>query len=101
VAAVDQMFGFTGQELDAATGLYNYNARWYDPAMGRFISEDPSGFDAGDANFYRYVGNVPIGNTGRTSCAFGPRAQPSGSRSGSTALQITPWPVPSPWNRRS
>ncbi|NEZ65245.1 hypothetical protein D0962_21115 [Leptolyngbyaceae cyanobacterium CCMR0082] len=36
-----------------------YRARYYDPAVGRFISEDPLGFDAGDANLYRYVFNSP------------------------------------------
>ncbi len=31
--------------------------RWYDPNVGRWISKDPIGFEAGDANLYRYVGN--------------------------------------------
>jgi hypothetical protein len=31
----------------------------YDPTTGRWLTEDPSGFDAGDANLYRYVGNGP------------------------------------------
>jgi RHS repeat-associated protein len=66
VTAVDQLFYYTGQELDKDAKLYNYNARWYDPAMGRFISEDPSGFDAGDPNLYRYVGDDPISNTDPT-----------------------------------
>ena len=38
-------------------------ARWYDPAAGRFVSEDPLGFIAGDANFDRYVGNSPTTRT--------------------------------------
>jgi hypothetical protein len=29
----------------------------YDPQIGRWITPDPIGFDAGDANVYRYVGN--------------------------------------------
>lgn len=37
--------------------MYYYRARWYDANVGRFISQDPKGFDAGDANLYRYVGN--------------------------------------------
>jgi len=37
----------------------HYRARYYDPTIGRFISEDPIGFDAG-ANFYGYVENNPI-----------------------------------------
>ncbi len=48
---------YTGREPDSATGLIYYRARWYDPQLGRFISEDPIGFAAGDANLSRYVGN--------------------------------------------
>lgn len=29
----------------------------YDPTIGRWLTEDPLGFGAGDANLYRYVGN--------------------------------------------
>ena len=32
---------FTGKELDS-TGLYYFNARYYDPQTGRFITEDPA-----------------------------------------------------------
>lgn len=48
---------YTGQILDTATGLLYYDARWYDPLLGRFVAEDPSGFGAGDANLSRMVGN--------------------------------------------
>jgi RHS repeat-associated protein len=50
---------YTGRENDN-TGLYYYRARYYDPEIGRFISEDPLGFGAGDVNFYVYVGNNPV-----------------------------------------
>ena len=50
---------FTGREWDADIELYYYRARWYDPSLGSFISEDPLGFLAGDANVNRYVGNGP------------------------------------------
>jgi RHS repeat-associated protein len=50
-------FTYTGRELDSDTGLYFYRARWYDAKNGRFISEDPIGFNGGDRNLYRYVGN--------------------------------------------
>jgi RHS repeat-associated protein len=55
--AVDFRYGYTGRELDTETGLYYYRARYYDSKVGRFISEDPIGFGAGDTNLYRYVGN--------------------------------------------
>jgi hypothetical protein len=31
----------------------------YDPSIGRWLQEDPIGFDAGDVNLYCYVGNAP------------------------------------------
>ena len=34
-------YTFTGREVDAETGLYYYRARYYDPAIGRFLQEDP------------------------------------------------------------
>jgi uncharacterized protein RhaS with RHS repeats len=40
-----------------------YRARWYDPAIGRFISEDPIGFEAGDINLFGYVQNKPVTHT--------------------------------------
>lgn len=55
--SVDVSFGYTGRFHDSVTGVqYNLN-RWYDPAVGRWISEDPIGFAGGDANLSRYVGN--------------------------------------------
>jgi len=50
---------YTGRDLDRTTNLYYYRARYYDPAIGRFISEDPIGF-AGGINLYAYVNNNPI-----------------------------------------
>src|SRR5262249_31692586 len=51
---------YTGRESDA-TGLYYYRARYYSPAIGRFLSEDPVGF-AGGVNTYAYVAGDPINN---------------------------------------
>jgi RHS repeat-associated protein len=54
---VEFRFGYTGRELDAETGDYYYRSRYYDSTIGRFVSEDTIGFEGGDANLYRYVGN--------------------------------------------
>jgi RHS repeat-associated protein len=35
-----------------------YRARYYDPTVGRFLSEDPIGFAAGDLDLYAYVGGM-------------------------------------------
>jgi RHS repeat-associated protein len=53
-------YKFTGRELDAATGLQYNRARYYNAAIGRWTSQDPRGFQAGDANLYRYVHNSPL-----------------------------------------
>jgi RHS repeat-associated protein len=62
-SGVDFRYGYTGREQDGETGLDYYRARYYDASNGRFISEDPLGFDAGDTNIYRYVGNSPTYHT--------------------------------------
>jgi RHS repeat-associated protein len=59
-AATDFLFGFTGRELDQETGLHYYRARYYDDGTGRLLGPDPIGFDSGDTNVFRYVGNNPV-----------------------------------------
>lgn len=59
-AAVDFIYGFTGRERDEESGLNFHRARYLDPATGKWLSHDPIGFAAGDANLYRYVGNGPM-----------------------------------------
>jgi RHS repeat-associated protein len=58
--AVSNTIGYTAREDDGQTGLYYYRARYYDPATGRFLSEDPVRWDSDDTNFYRYVLNRPV-----------------------------------------
>lgn len=48
---------FTGQEYDREVGLYNFKARLYDPATGRFIRTDPAGQYPSP---YLYAGNDPV-----------------------------------------
>jgi len=42
---------------EAGNDTYFYRHRFYDAAVGRFLSQDPLGFAGGDSNLYRYVGN--------------------------------------------
>ena len=62
-STVEFRFGYTGRELDEETGWYYYRARYYDPQVGRFVSQDPIGFAGGDVNLYGYVGNSPTNFT--------------------------------------
>jgi RHS repeat-associated protein len=55
---------YTARENDQ-TGLYYYRARYYDPVLKRFISEDPIGLGGG-LNPYAYVGGNPISYTDPT-----------------------------------
>ncbi len=60
---------FTGQEYDAESELYYYNARYYNPKLGRFISRDPMLGRDGDSlsrNGFIYVKNNPLKYTDPT-----------------------------------
>ncbi len=53
---------FTGQRRDESLGLLFYQARFYDPAVGRFISADtivPEPGNPQSLNRYSYVRNAP------------------------------------------
>jgi RHS repeat-associated protein len=58
-SAVGNTFLFSSKLFDAATGLYDFNARWYDPVLGRFLSPDPLGFVDGP-NPYAYCAGDPV-----------------------------------------
>jgi len=71
--------GFTNQEQMADVCLDNYNARIYDPQIGRFMSADT---EIPDANFsqsynrYTYVENGPLSYTDPTGHALGGNPAP-------------------------
>jgi RHS repeat-associated protein len=51
---------FTGQVLDAETGLMLYRDRYYSTKLGRFITRDPIEYEANDTNLMRYTFTNPI-----------------------------------------
>jgi RHS repeat-associated protein len=56
-------YQFTDQERDTSTGLYNYDARLYDPVIGRFLSADsivPNFHSPQSLNRYAYCVNNPL-----------------------------------------
>ncbi len=76
-ASTTSGYAYTGREWDAETGLYFYRARYYDPQLGRFMSEDPIRFSGG-VNFYAYA----LGNPLRYTDPFGLAPCPGGPKCG-------------------
>jgi RHS repeat-associated protein len=67
-------FQYTARESDAETGLYYYRARYYDPAAGRFLKEDPVRSPL-QPNLYKYSRNSPpnrIDSSGMTDHPYPP-----------------------------
>jgi RHS repeat-associated protein len=62
-SAKNNRFLFTGREYMGTFGVYEYRNRAYHPGLGRFMSEDPKGWDAKDHNFFRYCMNDPEDST--------------------------------------
>ena len=64
---------FAGQQWDNLAGLYYLRARYYDPEIGRFISQDPLGLAAG-LNPYAYAGNDPVNQADPSGmdCVYAP-----------------------------
>jgi RHS repeat-associated protein len=60
---------YTGQRWEVGIGLYDYNARYYDPALGRFVQADtivPNPKNPQEFNRYSYVLNNSLKHTDAT-----------------------------------
>ena len=56
VNEVEQNLRFQGQYFDDETGLHYNTFRYYDPEVGRFVTQDPIGLIGGE-NLYQYAPN--------------------------------------------
>ena len=80
VNEVEQNLRFQGQYFDVETGLHYNTFRYYDPEIGRFITQDPIGLSGGD-NLYQYAPNPngwvdPLGWCVNASVTRGTAGQP-------------------------
>jgi RHS repeat-associated protein len=70
-------FGYTGESWDAEAALLYLRARYYEPAIGRFVSKDPWQGDSSrpqSLNAWSYVQGNPLNFTdpsGRIFCPYG------------------------------
>src|SRR5579875_3391351 len=69
-AANAPRFLYAGGAYDSLTGYDQFGRRYYDPSDGRWTSQDPLGFKAGDTNLYRYTGNSPLNRTDSSGLAW-------------------------------
>ena len=76
--AIDNTILYAGYTYDAATGLYFDRARYYDPQLGRFISQDPLGPAGSGDNLYAYCGENPLTATDPSGLTTLPPVAPEG-----------------------
>jgi RHS repeat-associated protein len=62
-------YRFNGKEFSEELGLYDYGARWYDPAVARWTTVDPLASSMASWSPYNYVYNNPLKFTDPTGMA--------------------------------
>jgi RHS repeat-associated protein len=72
-ASVQNTLLSAAMDLDATTGLYYDEARWYSTSLGTFITQDPA---QADPNLYRYCGNDPTAAVDPTGLWTKPKREP-------------------------
>lgn len=65
----DNAYRYNGKELDEAVGMYDYGARYYDPAIARWGQVDPLADQFANWSPYNYVYNDPISYNDPTGMA--------------------------------
>ncbi len=71
-SSIGNTYMFTARNYDSETENYYYRARYYNPAIGRFLQPDPIGYNDG-LNIYAYVHNNPVMNvdpSGMAKCTI-------------------------------
>lgn len=91
---IAQPLRFQGQYFDPETGLHYNRFRYYDPDVGRFVSQDPIGLSGG-ANHYQYSPNPvawtdPLGLKYRSSTRS-PHVVSGKDKSNKGTSQLSEW----------
>ena len=92
-------YRFQGREFSRSTGLTNFRARWYDPAIGRWLSKDPIGLSGG-LNLYVFCENNTVNRIDPAGFAHtATRPLRAKSKLGQTLSDAVYW-IPMPGNLR-
>ena len=89
---IQQNLRFQGQYFDEETGLHYNRFRYYDPEIGRFVSQDPIGLEGGVNQFVfafnptGWLDPLGLAATGTMVPGSGLRAEGIGTRAGRSAL---------------
>jgi RHS repeat-associated protein len=85
-SAIGIRYLWQGREYNYNTGMYFFRARFYDPNIGRWISNDPIGISRG-LNQYMFCSDNPVNYIDPDGCSFmsGLAGAASGAASGTVA----------------
>ncbi len=73
------LFGYTGRYTENFSTFLQWNGeRWYNSFIGKWMPQDPIGFNGDPSNLYRYVGNSPTNGTDPSGLAQDPTDAPHG-----------------------
>jgi RHS repeat-associated protein len=75
-----------GQYFDREVGLFFNRARYYDAGLGRYVTPDPLGLEAGDLSLYTYANSAPTKYTDPDGLQAIPMPVP--------AMSLAPWAAP-------
>ena len=92
-SAINNPYTYTGQRDDPESLLMYYKNRYYSPDLGRFVSRDPVGYEAGSLGLYEYVMGWPTMLTdelgyGWLCGCFGAPPSPKPASAGCTIFNV-------------
>jgi len=82
---------YCGYFFDSETSVYHVRHRQYHPTLSTWLTRDPIGYAAGDANLYRYVRGQPIGLTDPSGLAAPTKSREEASQDAKELEKILPF----------
>jgi RHS repeat-associated protein len=96
-SSIAHFAGFAGGHVDPYTALLDeFYHRWYNAAIGKWLSEDPADFAAGDSDLSRYAHNDAAGVTDLAGLTGEPPGPGNGETTSTPAVGVD-IPDPADW----